>query len=229
MTNTPTPAVKIVSRWDANSVLYEATPPADLADANQAVLLGWAVKKALESDINLGEADLSGAYLSGAYLREADLSGANLRWADLSGAYLRWADLSGANLRWADLSGANLGEADLRWADLREADLSGANLGEADIPLLPNIDAAILEAVEKDGNKLDMSEWHVCRTTHCRAGWAIHLCGDAGYALEKAVGSSAAGALIYAKSRPDKPIPNFMASDEDALADMRACAAGAAK
>ena len=209
MTNTPTPAVKIVSRWDANSVLYEATPPADLADANQAVLLGWAVKKALESDINLGEADLSGAYLSGAYLREADLSG--------------------ANLRWADLSGANLGEADLRWADLREADLSGANLGEADIPLLPNIDAAILEAVEKDGNKLDMSEWHVCRTTHCRAGWAIHLCGDAGYALEKAVGSSAAGALIYAKSRPDKPIPNFMASDEDALADMRACAAGAAK
>ena len=189
MTNTPTPAVKIVSRWDANSVLYEATPPADLADANQAVLLGWAVKKALESDINLGEADLSGAYLSGAYLREADLSGANLRWADLS----------------------------------------GANLGEADIPLLPNIDAAILEAVEKDGNKLDMSEWHVCRTTHCRAGWAIHLCGDAGYALEKAVGSSAAGALIYAKSRPDKPIPNFMASDEDALADMRAWAAGAAK
>ena len=209
MTNTPTPAVKIVSRWDANSVLYEATPPADLADANQAVLLGWAVKKALESDINLGEADLSGAYL-----READLGE---------------ADLSGANLRWADLSGANLGEADLRWADLREADLSGANLGEADIPLLPNIDAAILEAVEKDGNKLDMSEWHVCRTTHCRAGWAIHLCGDAGYALEKAVGSSAAGALIYAKSRPDKPIPNFMASDEDALADMRACAAGAAK
>ena len=179
MTNTPTPAVKIVSRWDANSVLYEATPPADLADANQAVLLGWAVKKALESDINLGEADLSGAYL--------------------------------------------------READLGEADLSGANLGEADIPLLPNIDAAILEAVEKDGNKLDMSEWHVCRTTHCRAGWAIHLCGDAGYALEKAVGSSAAGALIYAKSRPDKPIPNFMASDEDALADMRACAAGAAK
>ena len=219
MTNTPTPAVKIVSRWDANSVLYEATPPADLADANQAVLLGWAVKKALESDINLGE-----AYLSGAYLREADLGEAYL-----SGANLRWADLSGANLRWADLSGANLGEADLRWADLREADLSGAYLREADIPLLPNIDAAILEAVEKDGNKLDMSEWHVCRTTHCRAGWAIHLCGDAGYALEKAVGSSAAGALIYAKSRPDKPIPNFMASDEDALADMRACAAGAAK
>jgi hypothetical protein len=74
-----------------------------------------------------------------------------------------------------------------------------------------------------------MKKWHVCQTTHCRAGWAIHLCGDAGYALEKAVGSSAAGALIYAKSRPDKPIPNFTASDEDALADMRACAAEAAK
>lgn len=37
---------------------------------------------------------LSGAYLSGAYLRDADLSGANLRDADLSCAELRCAELS---------------------------------------------------------------------------------------------------------------------------------------
>ena len=43
---------------------------------------------------------------------------ANLRGADLSGANLRWADLREANLRGADLSGANLLEADLREADL---------------------------------------------------------------------------------------------------------------
>ena len=48
-------------------------------------------------------ADLSGADLSGAYLRGADLSGAYLR-----GAYLRGADLSGAYLRGAYLSGADL-------------------------------------------------------------------------------------------------------------------------
>ncbi len=61
----------------------------------------------------LSGADLSGADLSGAYLR-----GADLRDADLSGAYLRGADLSGA-----DLSGADLRDADLSGADLRGADL----------------------------------------------------------------------------------------------------------
>ena len=55
---------------------------------------------------------LSGAYLSGADLREAYLRGADLREADLSGA-----DLSGADLREADLS-----EAYLRGADLSEAE-----------------------------------------------------------------------------------------------------------
>ena len=60
----------------------------------------------------------SGAYLRGAYLRDADLSG----------AYLRDADLRCANLRGADLSGAYL-----RGADLRDADLRGAK----EIPYLP--------------------------------------------------------------------------------------------
>ena len=59
------------------------------------------------------EAIKGGAYLRGAYLRDADLRGADLRDADL-----RDADLSGANLRDADLSGAYL----------RDADLSGAYL-----------------------------------------------------------------------------------------------------
>ena len=53
-------------------------------------------------------ADLSGAYLSGAYLSRADLSGAYLSGADLSGAYLSGADLSRAYLSRADLSGAKI-------------------------------------------------------------------------------------------------------------------------
>ena len=36
-----------------------------------------------------------------------------------------------------------------------------------------------LKAIE-DGGKLDMSTWHRCGTTHCRAGWAITLAGAAG-------------------------------------------------
>jgi len=39
------------------------------------------------------------------------------------------------------------------------------------------------------------------------------------------MGSAAAGSLIYAASRPGKPIPNFYDNDERALADIKACAA----
>ena len=63
----------------------------------------------------------------------ADLGGANLRRADLREADLRGADLGEADLREADLREADLGGADLREADLREADLSGAK----NVPYIP--------------------------------------------------------------------------------------------
>jgi hypothetical protein len=128
-------------------------------------------------------------------------------------ADLRDADLRDAVLRGADLSGADLRDAVLRGADLR------------DVPIIPNIDVAILSAIETPGNALDMSDWHRCKTTHCRAGWAITLAGKAGAALEEKYGPATAGALIYAASRPDRPIPNFYANNGDALNDLRACAA----
>ena len=135
------------------------------------------------------------------------------------GLAVKWAIESGA-----DLSGANLSGADLSGANLSGANLSGANLSGAAIPVIEHIDAKILAAIEA-GGKLDMTDWHICKTTHCRAGWAITLAGDGGAALENAVGPNAAGALIYAASRPDKPVPNFHTSDKDAMNDIRACAA----
>jgi hypothetical protein len=92
-------------------------------------------------------------------------------------------------------------------------------------PIVPHLDAAILAAIEREGCALDMARWHTCETTHCRAGWAIHLAGEAGYALEKVYGSENAGAIIYLRSRPGKPVPDFYASDEEAMADLRRCAA----
>lgn len=110
----------------------------------------------------------------------------------------------------------------LKWAYDSGAVLRGAVL--RDIPIIPNIDMTILAAIKGGGN-LDMTDWHRCETTHCCAGWAIHLAGEAGVALEKKHGSAGAGALIYAASRPNKPIPNFYASNAAALADIKACAA----
>jgi len=168
------------------------------------------------------------ANLTDADLRGADLSGAKLRYANLEGAKLRNANLEGANLTGANLRRANLRNADLRGANLIDAELSGADLSGAiglpTAPVVPKIDAAILAAVEHGGT-LDMSEWHKCDTTHCRAGWAIHLAGEDGYLLEKQTMPYLAGRLIYEASRPG-PAPDFFATTDDALADLRACAAG---
>jgi len=115
--------------------------------------------------------------------------------------------------------------ADLAGADLRRANLAGADLRRAvlpdSIPVVPNIDAEILAAVATANAALDMLSWHLCETTHCRAGWAVHLAGDAGKALESKIGPSAAGALIYAASG-SHPVPDWHTSNAEAMADMRA-------
>ena len=195
------------------------------ADLSNADLSGADLRGAYLRGANLRGADLRSANLIGADLSAADLSGAYLMGANFSNADLRDANLSGVNLSGADFSGANLRDADLSGADLRDADLSGANLlgadfSDVDVPVIPDIDATILAAIEMPGAALEMARWHTCETTHCRAGWAIHLAGDAGYALEERLGSSAAGALIYAASG-SHPVPEWGATDEDALEDLR--------
>ena len=67
-----------------------------------------------------------------------------------------------------------------------------------------------------------MSEWHSCGTTHCRAGWVISLAGEGGRALEWAMGTPTAAAIIYMASDPTlEKIPDFYANNETALADMK--------
>ena len=133
----------------------------------------------------------------------------------------------GLAVRWAYKTGADLRDADLRGADLRGANLRGAlKVDSADIPVIPNIDNVILGAIEM-GGKLDMNSWHangICGTTHCRAGWAVHLGGEKGKALEARFGPQIAGTLIYEASRPGQPAPDFYATDDDAMEDIRKCA-----
>ena len=156
-------------------------------------------------------------------VEEAVNAGANLSYAYLGSANLAGADLSYAYLGSANLAGANLADADLSSAYLGGADLGGADLGGFNAPSIPDIDAAILAAIE-NGGTLEMGEWHTCETTHCRAGWAIHLAGDAGRALETRIGPSAAGALIYAASG-SHPVPYWHAANAKAMADLRERAA----
>jgi uncharacterized protein YjbI with pentapeptide repeats len=214
---------EIKHRW-TGAVQFECKLAAEIAGMPYGVQLGFAVEKAVErganlSGANLRGADLSGVDLSGVDLSDVDLRGANLRDANLSGVDLSGVDLSGVDLRGADLRGANLSDANLSGVDLRGADLSGSW-----IPRIENIHQAIYEAAVKPG-ALDMGTWHAgdyCGTTHCRAGWTVVLAGDGGRVLEGCYGTAAAAALIYQASDPTlERIPDFYASNDSALADMK--------
>jgi len=68
----------------------------------------------------------------------------------------------------------------------------------------------------------DMGTWHnSCGTTHCRAGWAVHLAGEAGYALERRTSSEFAAMQIYKASGYLISPLRFYESNEVALADMK--------
>jgi pentapeptide repeat protein len=215
---------------------------ADLADAN---LAGANLADAYLAGANLACANLARADLACANLAGAYLAGANLAGADLACAYLACANLAGANLAGANLAGAYLAGADLAGADLAGADLAGHTepttpyerkpgrshkeraaeyrARHPDVPVVPDLDQRILYAISAPGASLDMSTWHSCDTTHCRAGWAIHLAGEKGYELEKKLRDPArAGRAIYLASTGRSP--HFFATNERALEDLKRCA-----
>ena len=73
-----------------------------------------------------------------------------------------------------------------------------------------------------------MDQVHVCDTTHCRAGWAVHLAGEAGYALEERFGWELAAMKIYDASAPNLPKISpvrFYETDGVAMEDMKRMAA----
>ena len=84
------------------------------------------------------------------------------------------------------------------------------------IPIIKNIHRAILDAVTPPDHKLNMSTWHTCGTTHCRAGWAVHLAGEEGYKLENLAGTCFAAMMIFKYSSPDirvSPVRFFEANE----------------
>ena len=89
------------------------------------------------------------------------------------------------------------------------------------IPVIENIHQTVF-AVVSQPDALDMSDWHTCDTTHCRAGWVVTLAGEEGKALESYWTTNHAAWLIYKASDPSiKSRPNFFCDNAIALADMK--------
>jgi hypothetical protein len=218
-----------------SEVKFECDLSAEMETASYSLQLGFAVKAAVKARANLTDANLVGANLTDANFTGADLTGANLAVATLAHANFTDADLTGANFAAADLTGADLAGArnapDLppteETDEQREARYAerAARFRERfpEVPVVEALDAKILDAINVEGCKLDMSAWHKCETTHCRAGWALTLAGKEGEALETKYGPADAGRRIYLASTGY--VPNFYATDLEALADIKARAA----
>lgn len=102
---------------------------------------------------------------------------------------------------------------------------ASANRSLVLVPILTNIHQQVWAAVSQPG-ALNMSQWHVCSTTHCRAGWVVHLAGAAGYRLAEQLGHEDAARRIYQASDPKMVLPwnAFYRTNEKAMADMERCA-----
>ncbi len=63
-----------------------------------------------------------------------------------------------------------------------------------------------------------MNNWHACDTTHCWAGWIVHIAGDDGKALEDKTSTPFAAMMIYKKSNGKSINPAwFYLSNEEAM------------
>jgi uncharacterized protein YjbI with pentapeptide repeats len=99
--------------------------PVGSADLRGANLHRATLRDAALTEVDLGGADLSRAVLRGGNLTDVGLQRARLSDADLrSVAFLR-ADLGAADLRGADLTGATITDSNLRGARLDGAHLTG--------------------------------------------------------------------------------------------------------
>jgi len=99
------------------------------------------------------------------------------------------------------------------------------------IPVIENIHQRVLEAVTAEESSLDMSQWHTCDTTHCRAGWVVTLAGEEGRELERQTDTGFAAVQIYKKSSPEIFVGfnQFYVDNEEGMADIKRCAEEEAK
>lgn len=107
------------------------------------------------------------------------------------------------------------------WSDASDAN----TLAPLKIPVVADLHSKIYEAASQPG-ALNMTNWHTCHATHCRAGWAVALAGKDGADLEDALGTVVAAMKIYDASCPDYEINpcRFFDDNQRALMDMKSLA-----
>lgn len=98
--------------------------------------------------------------------------------------------------------------------------MAPAPVEHAAVPVIEQIHKRVFEAVSQP-NALNMSTWHTCETTHCRAGWVVTLAGPAGKALENRTSTEFAAMQIYKASGYLISPVRFYESNEVAMADMK--------
>jgi hypothetical protein len=93
------------------------------------------------------------------------------------------------------------------------------------VPIIENIHQKVLEAVTAPNHTLNMTDWHSCETTHCRAGWVVTIAGKEGKELELKTSTAFAALQIYDKSSEIKvPPTRFYDDAKKAMADIVKCA-----
>ena len=94
--------------------------------------------------------------------------------------------------------------------------------GPPPVPIIRDIHSQIYAAASQP-DSLDMSDWHTCENTHCRAGWVVTLAREPGKVLEQRFTTELAAMMIYDASDPDFKInpARFYDTNDEALADMK--------
>jgi Fe2+ or Zn2+ uptake regulation protein len=107
-----------------------------------------------------------------------------------------------------------------------EQDPYSSNYIITNAPIVKDLNIKVLDAVTSTGS-LAMEVWHTCSTTHCWAGWIVHLAGKEGYDLEEKTDTEFAAKAIF-KQSTGKSIDtkNFHTDNETAMEKIKEFAKG---
>jgi len=103
------------------------------AQGVKAVFSGADLTSAYLKGADLRQAELHGCDLTGAYLSEIDLESATISKCNLTNAVAKGARFQSASMRYCNLTGANCQGANFRSANLQQANLTDAYLKDCDM------------------------------------------------------------------------------------------------